>query len=149
MFYLVVGFLILVVVLLLVAARYRAEVKYHRRRLQENPFIFDLEKLTAKITVKRGSHKKTVQVTLLQLMDVISGEGKSLAHMAEDLTKILGLDEGEAITETEMRLVMLYAAPTIVDFHLQTKKVLPFGLDSDEGLASPPTKPDGYTGGPE
>ena len=94
-----------------------------------NPFELDLAKLTAEITVKRENNKPPVALSLLTILDIIAVEGKSIANIAEDFSKAIGLEKELYLSESEARIIMMYVSPTLYEFHASLKKASPFGLD--------------------
>jgi len=96
-----------------------------RRVLSVDPFDCDLKRMTTKIKVKRPSGDETVEVSLLQILDATAGQGKSMEHCAEDLSKTLKLKN--PLTENEMRLILMFVSPMLAVFTSALKKASSLG----------------------
>ena len=121
-----VQFLVLVYFILLLRVKNKA-IELYAENLKEDPFTLDMNKLTQKITVQREGGKKTVQLSLLQILDVTSVEEKSMQEIADDLSKEAGLTEEDKFSESEAQIVLLYSSPSLAEFATSLKKALPFG----------------------
>ncbi len=106
-------------------------VLYYRRQIQLSqdfdPFTVDLKKMSLAITIKRENGERDLEVTLLKILDCISGENLSMKQIAERLSRVAGLEGDEALTENEARVVLLYVSPALTDFATALKKGVPFG----------------------
>ena len=102
-------------------------IKAYAEKLAEDPFTLDMAKLTQKITIEREGGRKTVELSLLQILDVTSTEEKSMREIADDLSKEAGLNVEDKFSEAEARIILLYSSPSLADFATSLKKALPFG----------------------
>lgn len=99
------------------------------RNSRRDPFLVDLKALTTKYTIKRaGAEDRVLCITLLEIMEIMTGEGKSIEHMAHDLTALMHL-ELDPISELEMRLIVACLNPSLAVLEERLKKVLPLGSD--------------------